>query len=321
MKRYKVQSAFYKEIAEPNIYSQEEAAKEKVAYLLGSWLSRHLAHYIETVSEFPAEEKGSEEFKNGLRYVATELPRLISEGSKNTGLKNRVALMPAMKDPYKKYAKPGQRFVAMNPHRDLFNEFVSQIAEVAVNKASVKGIDLTEEQFRKALQETLDVVGPKYAYLYREDEQKLFAELREGILSRLFPKTSIGLGAFQTWLVQYADIGGAWHPGRHTNETRAKEQAREYLERLIESLGENVQFEEVARGKTKYVKEAHQFLEHIQYLLDNDMIWAAYLDLRQFQDDWSRGKEFPLAMSIGTMRVIPEPESEEGPPSCPGRAC
>lgn len=119
------------------------------------------------------------------------------------------------------------------------------------------------------------------------------------------------LSAIQSWLVQYADFGGAWHPGHHTNEARAKEQARGYLQRLLHSLDMHLSAEESARGGTPYVREGEAVLHHVQYLLDNNMIWAAYLDFKKFQEDWnySRGP-IPLEMAMGTMRVIPEPEPE-----------
>lgn len=346
MKRYKVQWAFHQRINDPNIYSKEAPAKEEVGYLLGSWLPRHL----KSRAEHPELRQASPEFEQSVKYMAAELPRLVGEGkvweayelwedfylrfeselgyplwlafgtvivegSPETGLKNRVKLLPPMDNPLEKYGG-GHEFVSLNPTLELVNTFIDEIVGVALRKADLKGIQFTEQQVNAAVQETLKEIGEKYIYLHKEDEPKLYSDLRKGILGRLFPPSSIGLGAFQSWLVQYADFGGAWHPGRHTNEKRAKEQAKVYLERLMGILHQHISAEEHARGRTDYVEAGKKMIRHLKRLIDDGRIWAAYLDFKEFQQAWSRGP-LPLEMCMGTMRVIPEPEPE----ACPGSAC
>jgi hypothetical protein len=127
-----------------------------------------------------------------------------------------------------------------------------------------------------------------------------------------------------SWLVQYADFGGAWHPGRHMNEGRAKVQAGEYLMTLLDHLSHHASAEAIGGRRPAYIKAATALVERIHYLLSDDMVWRAYLEYKKFERDWSsQFMPFPLEMAIGTMRVIPapRPEPEEDPSSCPGRAC
>jgi hypothetical protein len=352
MKRYKTQWAFAKQISQPSIYSNEQAARDDVTYLLGNWLVRNLHSHINAPDYA---KKGSAEFEESLRYIAREIPQLISEnkvweaydlwedfylrfqnefgyplflalgtviveGSKETGLKNRVPLLEVTEEsPLEKYGK-GHKFVQINPVFEIRDRAVIEAAEVAQRKADLKGITITPEQFEKAVEDTMRAMDKKYSYLYRGDEQKLHSDIRQGILDKLFPRSSIGLGALKRWLVQYADMGGAWHPGRHMNEAHAREQAREYLEVLHKTLGKHIEGQKHIQGSEKYIGEATAFRRHLRNLLEHDYVWAAYLDLKQFQEDWSTGLYFPLELSMGTMRVIPEPERESGS-YCPGSAC
>jgi hypothetical protein len=145
-----------------------------------------------------------------------------------------------------------------------------------------------------------------------ESEAKYIAELREGVLRKLFPKPAgIGLGAFTSWRVQYADFGGAWHPGRHTNEERAKSDAKRYMTTLLHHLSVHADSEARAERNPEYVTEADHLAGHIQSLLDQDYVWTAYRDYKAFEERWNHHfYPFSLEMSIGSMRVIPTPEPE-----------
>lgn len=345
MKRYKVQWAFGDGVGQPNIYTQEDQARDEVAYLLGSWIQRHLANHVQMIEQ-GVTRPGSAEFEQAAKYMAEELPRLIGEdkvweaynlwedfygrfekefgypllvaigtvivqGSPETKLSNRFPLLPVTEEtPADKARREGHKLVTINPLMMLVDRVVMETAEVAERKAELKDIALTNEQFKRAVQETLDEIGNKYSYMHKGDEVPFAQELREGILKRLFPKSSIGLGAFRSWLVQYRDFGGVWHPGRHTNEARAKHQAQEYLETLLHSLSKHVGMEERARGRTEYIKAAQRLIHQVKRLIENGAIWAAYREFIQFQEDWRQEHMFPLEESIGTMRVLPEPEPE-----------
>jgi putative heme degradation protein len=114
-----------------------------------------------------------------------------------------------------------------------------------------------------------------------------------------------------SWLVEYGDFGGGLHAGRHTNEDRAKLQAKEYLGYLIDHLKLHADSEAHVGRNKEYVKEARKLIQDIHYLIDNNMIWAAYLDFKAFENKWNHHfHPFPLQMAIGSMRVIPTPEAE-----------
>lgn len=131
-------------------------------------------------------------------------------------------------------------------------------------------------------------------------------------LQRFEVSTGASLGAFKSWTVQYADFGGAWHPGLHSNEERAKADTREYLEVLMHSLEIHSDMEASLKRNTEYAKEAEWLIQHLRYLLENDFVWSAYLDFKSFQEKWNHNfGRIPLELSIGTMRVIPTPEPDE----------
>lgn len=345
MKRYKVQWAYPLEIGTPVIHTSEPAARGEVAYLLGVWIRRSLEDYLQRVQSSPI-FKRYPEFEQAVAYLIPEIQRFISEdlvwdaydlweefyvrfenatgkplylmlptviveGSRETGLKNRVPLMDPSEDPQEKI----EGFVI--PIRRLEEkklQLADELLEVVAAKADLKGVRITRRDFVEALiaTEMQLVKSGQYQYADEETEREFLEALREGTLRKLFPKNpSIGLGAFQRWLVQYADFGGAWHPGRHTNEDRAKEETRHWLKILMEHLETHASSEALVRRRLKYVAEAEKLLQELQYLIDNDLIWTAYLDYKAFEQKWDREfAPFSLQMSIGTMRVIPTPEPE-----------
>jgi len=203
-----------------------------------------------------------------------------------------------------------QRLVARD--QDGATEIVEDLLEVVSNKAQLKNIRITEEQFLKAIVASERALEGKFPYQDEESERQFLEAFREGILRRLFPKDKgMGLGAMRSWLVQYADFGGASHAGRHTNEERAKQDAGDYLMRLVKHLGMHASSEAIAGRNRKYVKSATELVERMHYLLSDDMVWRAYLEYKEFEHKWSPiFHPFPLEMSIGTMRVIPTPEPE-----------
>lgn len=344
MKRYKVQWAFSLQVSEPVVHTVEAAARGEVAYLLGSWIVKSLEQNIK-LRESSSLMKHYPEMEEGIRFLIPEIKRLmgldmvweaydlwedfylrfenetgnplymnlgtvIVEGSPDTGLKNRIPLLDPKSPP--PIEKMKGTHLLVNPHMDLINRTIREVIKVAANKAALKDIKITEEQLDKAIYTTMEVVMNKYPYTDDESEANLVAELREGILRRLFPKPSgLGLGAFNRWLVQYADIVGARHEGRHTQEEIAKADAAEYLKILMHHLGVHADSQERVGRNKKYVKEANEMIQHIYWLLDNNLVWTAYVDFKGFEEKWDQKFEgFPLHLCIGTMRVVPTPEAE-----------
>jgi hypothetical protein len=354
---YKVQWAYSKDIGVPAIHRNEDLAKAEVTHLLGNWIMKNLDSYWRQIV---SRRGGHEEFVNSAKLLVPQVQGLIAQGdiwrayelwqefydtyefefgfplfvaigtvlietrdpagpARHRPLMKRGAVSPI--EEHLKSAKSGVIVGAMREEHEAMWA-LEDIMRSAAEEVEKRGISITMEEFNKLFEAVIKEVQAQGEPKSDEEARSFIAKVKDEVLRRI-GGLSMGynLSAIQSWLVQYADMGGAWHPGRHTNEVRAKEQAREYLERLGQSLSKHVEFESAARGRTKYVREAREFLKHLQYLLDNDMIWAAYLDFRQFQDDWSRGRQFPLDMSIGTMRVIPEPEPEAGPHRCQGSPC
>lgn len=340
MKRYKIQYAYPKEIGSPSVHTSEATARDEVAYLLGTWIWRSLKDVEENLSEFwPKElvqtlkrvlyevkrligegqvwdafdlwEDFSVSFEKGEgRPIYSVMGTVIIEGSRATGLQNRIPLQEASDNP------PGAQHargpvVAFDRMHNLMDQVVEEVMEVAMRKAELKGIEITPEEFSKAVQGSARAL-PEYQMVDEESEREALAQFREGILRRLFPKPSgMGLGALKSWLVQYADFGGASHASRHTNEGRAKADAKEYLTRLLHHLEINVSTEAHVGRNPEYVKEAEDLVHYVHYLLDTDMVWAAYTVYKDFEAKWNYELgPFPLEVAIGTMRVIPTPESE-----------
>lgn len=342
MKKYKIQAAYSIKINKPSIHSDEVSARGEVAHLLGTWIRRGLQQYLESLSDpnfnrYPELEEGIRQFLPELRrlmgegkvWEAYELwedfyihfenvtgtplyiltGSVIVEGSPGTGLKNRLPLMEPEDRPVDRYKG---RFIAVNTMDRRRAQLVKELIPVIINKASIKNIEITEGMFLEAIYLTDMAISGKYSLMDEEAEDQYFAELREGTLRRLFPKLSgLGLGAFQSWQVQYADFGGALHPGLHTNEELAKAQAGEYLTVLMSHLERHSDSEAGTGRNQDYVIEAEVLIRHIEYMIDMGYVWVAYLDYKAFERKWNNEfAPFPLEMAIGTMRVIPEPEPE-----------
>jgi len=347
MKRYKVQWAYPLEVGSPVIYNKEVIAADKVGYLLGTWIWRNLNQFLEEGREFEGPEHP--EFFAGLEYLVPEIQRLmqagevwdaydlwedfylrfenefgkplyaklgtvIVEGSPETGLKNKIPFIERSDiAPHKKYARKGEIQVVINRRMQKMDEIITELKDSIPTIAATKGVKMvTIEDFLQAIDDTIGAIGDKYPLQDEESERQFLDAFRKGILRRLFPKGSgMGLGAMRSWLVQYADFGGASHAGRHTNEERAKQDAGDYLMRLVKHLGMHASSEAIAGRNRKYVKSATDLVERMHYLLSDDMVWRAYLEYKEFEHKWSPTfHPFPLEMSIGTMRVIPTPEPE-----------
>lgn len=348
MKRYKVQWAYPLEVGSPSIHNNEASAAGEVGYLLGTWIWRNLQHYLAEGGEFEAPEHPA--FFEGMQYLIPQIQQLIQagkvwdaydlwedfylrfenefgrplyakigtvivEGSPETGLKNKIPFIERTNiPPMEKYAEKGKITIAINRREDKMHEIVEDLMEVVGNKAALKNIRITKEQFLKAIVATEKSLQGKFQYQDEQTENEFLAAFREGILRRIFPKdkgSGMGLGVMKSWLVQYADFGSASHAGRHTNEERAKQDAGDHLMGLIKRLGDHAGSENVAGRNRKYVKSAAELIERIHYLLSDDMVWRAYLEYKEFEHKWSSHfHPFPLEASIGTMRVIPKPEPE-----------
>lgn len=346
MKRYKVQWAYPLEVSSISIHNRESTAAGEVGYLLGTWILRDLQDFLIRGREFEGEQHP--EFFEGLEYLVPQigqlmqagkvwdaydlwedfylrfqnefgkplyakLPTVIVEGSPETGLKNKIPFIERTSvSPYKKYEKKGEISIVMNRRTGKMREIISELKESIPAIAQVKGVKMvTMEDFLAAIDATVEAISDKYPYQDEASENQFLAEFREGILRRLFPKKGGSLGALKSWLVQYADFGGASHAGRHTNEERAKQDAGDYLMRLVKHLGMHAGSEAISGRNRKYVKSATELVERMHYLLSDDMVWRAYLEYKEFEHKWSPiFHPFPLEMSIGTMRVIPTPEPE-----------
>lgn len=237
MKRYKVQWAYAKEIGQPTIHTSEANARKEVEHLLGNWIARRIMDYVSPRNPEIARvmKHGSPEFEEGIRFVAAEIPRLIREGhtweaydlwedfyirfqnefdyplfitlgtvivqgTPETGLKNRVPFLEVTENPAEHFRKGSGPVIAIDQFRSRMDEVVLETMKVAANKAQLKGIRLTREQFFDAVDSTIRTLGDKYYYFDEETEKLFLEELREGILRKLFPKPSVGLGSFLSWL-------------------------------------------------------------------------------------------------------------------------
>lgn len=344
MKRYKVQWAYAVDIGSPAIHNSEAAAAGEVAHLLGTWIRRNLQDYLKRLREFPDQHV---KFREALEYLVPQLQQLIGagavweayelwedfylqfenefemplyvaigtvivEGSPQTGLRNRIPLLEKIEGPpIAKYGKDTTQVI--NRMETLKIEMLRELWEVVDRKADLKGMRIRPETFLKAAEAVERVISKQFHYMDEAAEAQYLALLREGILRSIFPKMSgMGLGAIRSWLVQYADFGGVRHAGRHTNVDRAKHQAKGYLKDLIYNLSRHADVEAHVGRNKKYAQEANRLIQHIHYLLDNEMVWAAYLDYKTFEEKWNHelGGHFPLQVAIGSMRVIPTPESE-----------
>lgn len=345
MRRYTVQWAYALDIGTPVVHRNEEMARGEVAHLLGTWIRRRLGDWIERTDSSPI-FKRYPELEKSVRYLVPTIGRLMQEGlvwdaydlweefyvtfenvleyplyvmlgtvivqgSKETGLKNRVPLIEPMDGPPADYYIKTPT-VVINKTQELKDQMIAELLEVIFRKAGLKDIELTREQIEDAIDSTDRRLQGKYPYMDEESEAKYIAELREGILRKLFPKLSgPGLGALQRWMVQYADFGGTWHPARHTNEEMAKDETALHLRTLLHHLGVQADHNSHMERNQEFVAEATELIHHVIYLLDNNMVWAAYLDYKAFEDKWDHHfAPFTLTMSIGSMRVSPEPESE-----------
>ncbi len=361
MKRYKVQAAYGERIYSPASHGEAKAAQE-VSYLLGTWLRRNWEQILSMEMD---EAHNHPEFMNSLVYLLQNVPALIAqgkvwdaydlyedfyvrfenefgyplyvkmgtvivEGSKKTGLKNRVPLLEEMDvSPLEKYSGQGKKgpVVVVNRRENLKGELLNKVIEEIAKKANEQRISVTMEDVLMAAiltERELDSSG-KYEYQDEATEAAYLADMRRGILRKifpnegeLFPKGGKSLGALTSWMVQYGDFGGAWHGARHTSESRAKLQAKDYLLILLDHLRVHSDSQALVKKNPKYVKAANQISEDVHYLLDHDLIWTAYLAYKDFEEEWSQKLgPIPLQMSIGSMRVIPTPEAEE----CHGTAC
>lgn len=346
MKQYRVQWAYPLEVGSPIIHNSEAKAAEEVAYLLGTWIRRGLQDFSVQGEQFEGEEHP--EFFDGLKYLVPQiqelihegkvwdaydlwedfylrfsnefgkplyakLPTIIVEGSPGTGLKNKIPFIERTnKAPHEKYARQGEIRVIINRRMDKIRQAIMELKESIPKIAQAKGVKMvTMENFFAAIDSSLNSVAKKFPYQDEESEKEFLAAFREGILRRLFPKSGGNLGALTSWLVQYADFGGASHAGRHTNEDRAKVDAGEYLERLINHLGHHASSEAMTGRNEEYVKAASGLIDRIHYLLSDELVWRAYLEYKEFEREWhDHFSPFPLEMAIGTMRVVPDPEPE-----------
>lgn len=117
--------------------------------------------------------------------------------------------------------------------------------------------------------------------------------------------------AFRKWEVQYADFGGVYYPTIHTQEIRAKKEAENYLRRLLKHVREHATIEARVGRNEKYVKAAEKVINEVMDLLDQGRVWAAYHAYKKFEKAWDKHfRPFSLMMSVGSMRVVPDPESE-----------
>lgn len=345
MRKYEIQWAYALDIGRPVIHTNEARARGEVAHLLGTWIRRRLGDWLTKANSDPL-FKRYPELEEAVQYLAPTLKRLMDEdlvwdaydlwedfyiqfenapgyplyvmlgtvivrGSPETGLKNRVPLIkPLGMPPIEKYVEGPT--IVINKTQELKDQMLMELVEVILQKAQLKSIKITQEQFEAAINSVDRRLIEKYPYMDEASEAQYIAELREGILRRLFPKSvGIGLGSLKRWHVQYADFGGAWHPGYHTNEERAKQDAKQYLTTLLHHLSVHADSEARSERNPEYVTEADHLAGQIQYWLDNDAVWAAYLEYKAFEERWNHHfYPFSLEMSIGSMRVIPEPEPD-----------
>lgn len=343
MKKYKVQWAYAVDIGTPVVHRDEAMARGEVAHLLGTRIRRNLTDYLKRLEEDPGRHP---EFREGLRSFLPQLQQLIGsgnvwtayelwedfylhfenefdsplyvivgavfvEGTPETGLKNRIPLLERMDvSPMEKYNKGPTQVI--NRLDNLKMLMIEELIPVIRNKADLKGIKITDKDFVNAIESAERAVSRKYHYMDEESEAKYLAELREGILRKIFPKLSgPGLGAFKRWSVQYADFGGKRHASIHTNEDMAKGQTKEYLSWLLHHLSSVASMEAHVDRNIDFAMAAEEVDAKVRQLLKEDHVWAAYLQYKEFEEIWNDSiGMFPLTMSIGSMRVVPEPEPE-----------
>lgn len=343
MKRYKVQWAYAVDIGSPVMHSREASAAGEVAHLLGTWIRRNLTDYLKRLEQFPDKHP---EFREALRFLVPELQRLIGsgqvweayslwedfyvnfedefdmplyvaigtvivEGSPETGLRNLLPLLEKTDvPPMEKYGS--ENTAVINRLETLKMDLLEELWGVVQRKAELKGIRIHPEMFLKTAEAVERAITGKFHYMDEASEAQYLAELREGILRKIFPKpTQMGLGVIRSWLVQYADFAGMRHGARHTSENRAKSQAGDYLMILLTHLGTHIGGEVYSERSAEYVQEGQALVERIHLLLSDDQVWTAYREYKAFEQKWNHFfSPFSLDTSIGSMRVVPTPEPE-----------
>lgn len=352
---YKVQWAYSKDIGVPSVHRTEEMAKGEVTHLLGNWIIKNLDSYWRQIL---SRRGGHPEFVQSAQLLVPQVKDLIARGdiwrayelwqefydryefefgfplfvaigtvlveTRDPGgpARHRPLMRRGEVSPIEEHLKSAEKEIIVGAYRETHEAMaeVEDLLRSAGEEAQKRGVKITEQEFYDLVQAVMTEIARTMREPQSDEETRQFmVRVKEEVLRRI-GGLSMGhnLGAIQSWLVQFADFAGTWYPGRHTNEARAKEQARQYLQMLMKTLAIQIRSEGTARGRTQFVEEAELLKDHIQRLLDDDRVWAAYLDFKQFQEDWNNALgPIPLEMAMGTMRVIPEPEREH----CQGSPC
>lgn len=349
MKIYKVQYGYAQDISSPSIHRNEEMAKGEVAYLLGQWLMKNLDSYWRMLEmRGPGEHA---EFSQAAQVLVPEIMQLLAQGDVWTAyerwhdfydrFENEFdfplfvgigTVIVETTDPHgptprRRLLKKGDvppmiehlpeggrvRYGMREEHEAV--AALEDIMRAAAREAEKVGLKVTTDDFNKALNAVTEELAKQFAGREESPEamRDFYRRAKEGVLRRLFG-VSLGysLGAFQSWLVQYRDFGGIWHPSFHTNEERAKLQAAEYLEAMAHHLDRNIFAESIVGRNEEYVVHGRNLVDRIRNLLADEKVWTAYRAYKEFAEEWEdQVGMFPLSMAIGAMRVIPAPEPEE----------
>lgn len=349
LKFYKVQYAYSAEVGSPNLHRDEEVAKSEVVHLLGTWLMKNVDSYwrtlvlrgddhpefVEAAKALVPEIRGLigegrvweaydrwhdfyDRFENEFNYpLFVVIGTVIVETTDPHGPVPRRPLMKRSKvPPMVEYGAGRERTTVMAWAEDheIMASLEALMKETA-QEAERRGIKMTMTKFHKVLTEVSEEYTKQFEESGKEGMDGLrefYQAVRKEVLSRLFG-ASLGyhLGDFQTWLVQYRDFGGSWPPGRHTSEERAKMEAAEYLMMLIGSLRSHAQASLITGRNLEYGEAAFHTADEVEQLIQEGRVWTAYLTYKDFEARWSSEVgEFPLEMSIGTMRVVPDPTAE-----------
>lgn len=342
---YKVQYAYSKEIGSPSLHKSEQMAKGEAAHLLGNWIMKNLDSYwrmltlrgekhpefIEAAKVFVPEILGL--LEQGLVWEAYNrwhdfydrfenefgFPLFVAIGTvlvETRDPKGPVPRRPIMRrskvPPMIEYGGGREKpmVAAWREEHEAIASMEALMHEAAV-EAERRGIEIKVTDFNKVVQAVSDEIAKQFQDRPETEEtlREFHTLVHKGVLSRLFG-ASLGhtLGAITSWLVQYADFGGIWHPGRHTSERRAKVQAEEYLRILMHHLKSQT----LVHRDEEVEMAMFRLIEEVESLLDQGLVWKAYLTFKEFENEQEESAEmFPLQMRIGTMRVTPEPVAED----------
>jgi hypothetical protein len=127
------------------------------------------------------------------------------------------------------------------------------------------------------------------------------------------------LGAFQSWKVYQGDFV---FPNKHPYVTTSEEAAKHKVANILwnwtmDALKHQIEVWEYVGPRqnnehAEFVKEARKLIKEMADDLNGNRVWTAYHRLKLFEEKFENEfSDFGLVGTIGSLKVVPEPEPEE----------